>query len=181
LKSVLSVARSASSDFHNIVELLVLTGQRRGEIAALRVEWIDFKKRTITLPPSITKNKRQHTFPLGKTAETPLKRGAKESVLFPARGKATPFNGWSKAKPAFDRGCPIEPWTLHDLRRTFATNLAPLAVPVHITEKLLNHVSGTTGGIVAVYQRPAYLDEMRAAVAAWEKHLVARSKRKTSR
>jgi hypothetical protein len=35
----------------------------------------------------------------------------------------------------------------------------------------LNHVSGTTSGIVAVYQRHTYLDEMREAIEAWEKFL----------
>lgn len=65
----------------------------------------------------------------------------------------------------------MAPWTLHDLRRTFATNLAALGVAVHVTEKLLNHVSGTTGGIVTVYQRHSYMDEMRTAVDRWEKLL----------
>jgi integrase len=66
---------------------------------------------------------------------------------------------------------------LHDLRRTFAKNLAALGVPIHITEKLRNHVSDTTGGIVAVYHCHAYLDEMREAIEAWEKYLAALTKR----
>ena len=65
----------------------------------------------------------------------------------------------------------MDRWTLHDLRRTCATNLAALGIPVHVTEKLLNHVSGTTSGIVAVYQRHAYMDEMRDAIELWELHL----------
>jgi integrase len=71
------------------------------------------------------------------------------------------FSGWSKSKIALDKklGPNVKAWTLHDLRRTFATNLA-----IHITEKLLNHVSGTTGGLVAVYQRHAYFDEIRDAM-----------------
>lgn len=95
----------------------------------------------------------------------------KPLLLFPARGKDTPFAGWSKAKPDFNKGCLVPHWTLHDLRRTCATNLAALGVPVHVTEKLLNHVSGTTSGIVAVYQRHAYMDEMREAIEAWEKRV----------
>lgn len=185
LKFVMTRAREDNSTFNRIVLLLLLTGQRRNEIASLRAEWIDFKKRTITLPPSLTKNKRQHTVPFGKMAEVVLKAAVADmekrerdqeekcSLLFPARGKDTPFAGWSKAKPDFDEGCPVPHWTLHDLRRTCATNLAALGVPVHVTEKLLNHVSGTTSGIVAVYQRHTYLDEMRAAIEAWESHLRA--------
>ena len=171
LKKVLKQARSGGSNFNNLVQLLIYTGQRRSEIASIRAEWIDFDKRTITLPPAITKNKRQHTFPFGKMAEAVLRKGAEEGLLFPARGKDTPFNGWSKAKAALDKSCAIAPWTIHDLRRTCATNIAALGIPVQVTEKLLNHVSGTTGGIVAVYQRHTYLDEMREAVETWEAHL----------
>ena len=193
LKLILAWAQADNSTFNRIVLLLLFTGQRRGEIASLRAEWIDFKKRTITLPPYITKNKRQHTVPFGKMAETVLKTAVAETQkkngekegghgpLFPARGKETPFAGWSKAKPDFDSGCPIPHWTLHDLRRTCATNLAVLGVPVHVTEKLLNHASGTTSGIVAVYQRHTYLDEMRAAIEAWEKHLRSLKARKSGR
>jgi integrase len=173
VKCVLETVRSEHTAFHNIVELLILTGQRRNEIASLRAEWVDFEARTITLPPEITKNRRTHVFPFGPAAEAVLRRGQKEGLLFPARctDKATVVNGWSKLKPALDRLCPLAPWALHDLRRTCATNLAALGVPVHITEKLLNHISGTTGGIVAVYQRHAYLDEMREAIELWEDHL----------
>ena len=109
-----------------------------------------------------------------------LERIPRESeYLFPAsrakaRGKlTTSFNGWSKSKETFDKGCEISPWTLHDLRRTFATNLAALGTPIHVTEKLLNHVSGTTGGLVGIYQRHAYADEMRTAMLTWEKRLSA--------
>ena len=57
------------------------------------------------------------------------------------------------------------------LRRTFATNLAALGTPIHVTEKLLNHISGTVSGVAAIYNRHAYMDEMRAAIEAWEKRL----------
>src|SRR5207244_6596604 len=94
--------------------------------------------------------------------------------LFPARGnKGAPFSGWSKSKASLDEACSIAPWTLHDLRRTFATNLAALNVPPHIIEKLLNHASGTISGVAAIYNRFQYMDEMRAAVARWEERLTA--------
>lgn len=185
LKLILAHAYAEDSIFNSILLLLLLTGQRRNEIASLQSNWIDFKTKTITLPAQITKNKRPHTFPFEKMSETILKtalgkaekRASEDAeqrgpfLLFPAKGKKTPFAGWSKAKPDFDKGCPITHWTLHDLRRTCATNLASLGVPVHVTEKLLNHVSGTTGGIVAVYQRHAYMEEMREAMKKWERQL----------
>ena len=67
----------------------------------------------------------------------------------------------------------VEPYTLHDLRRTFASTMALLGVPIHVTEKLLNHVSGSHGGIVGVYQRYSYMDEMKEAVGVFEAWLRA--------
>lgn len=173
VKAVLRAARASDATYPTIVELLLLTGQRRGEIANLRAEWIDWEARTITLPGAVTKNKRVHVLPFGPRAEELLKRGKTKGYLFPGRGTDTPFDGWSKCKPKFDRDCPLPHWVLHDLRRTFATNMAMLGVPVHVTEKLLNHVSGTFGGIVAVYQRHSYRDEMRVAMDKWEAAVAA--------
>ena len=93
--------------------------------------------------------------------------------LFLARWKQTNFSGWSTSKAALDKLSGVSGWTLHDLRRTFATNLAALGTPIHVTERLLNHVSGTQSGIVAVYQRHSYMPEMRKAVEARERHLHA--------
>jgi integrase len=171
IKVVLAAARESTSTYAIIVEILVYTGQRRGEIAGLRHEWIDWQNHTITFPAAITKNKRPHTIPFGLRVAELLQKGKVKGVLFPGRGVDTPFDGWSKSKPKFDTRCPLPHWTLHDLRRTFATNLAALGVPVHVTEKALNHVSGTTGGIVAVYQRHTYEKEIREAMDAWEEYL----------
>lgn len=168
IKTVLTAARKHTGTLSTIIELLLLTGQRRGEIANLRAEWIDWNNRTITLPAKVTKNRREHTIPFGDRVEELLKRGKTKNYLFPGRGVETPFDGWSKCKPKFDKLSPLPAWTLHDLRRTFATNLAALGVSVPVTEKLLNHVSGSTGGIVAVYQRHTYAKEMREAMNLWE-------------
>jgi hypothetical protein len=56
---------------------------------------------------------------------------------------------------------------IHDLRRTVATGLQRLGVPMPVTEKVLNHVSGSHGGIAGVYQRHEYASEKRAALEAW--------------
>jgi integrase len=102
---------------------------------------------------------------------------ASETYVFPAsrdkvKGKpATIFNGWGKPKGAFDRESGVTDWQLHDIRRTFASNLAALGVPLPTIEKLLNHVSGSFGGIVSVYQRHNCLPEMRDAMRKWEARL----------
>ena len=151
--------------FSDIVKLCILTGQRRSEIAAIHTSWINDD--TITFPGSITKNKRTHTMPFGHlTAE--LLGG--DGALF-ATDKGTPFSAWSKAKERLDKAVDLPHWTLHDLRRTFSTMHAELGTPLHIVERLLNHSSGTISGVVAVYNRFSYLDEMRHAVKAHEGHI----------
>jgi integrase len=88
-----------------------------------------------------------------------------------AAGQTTAFNGWSKCKVAFDKVAGVNDYRIHDLRRTFATGLASLGTPVQVTERLLNHISGTHAGIVGIYQRHTYMQEMRATMARWENHL----------
>src|SRR5205085_805654 len=63
VESVWQAAATHGYPYGTIVQLLLLTGQRRGEIANLRWPWIDQKEQTITLPDWITKNKKEHTFP----------------------------------------------------------------------------------------------------------------------
>jgi len=155
-----------------IIKLLILTGQRRSEISNLRADYI--AGNSICLPNTMTKNKRAHAFPIGALSEGILTSNTTigATVLFPARGKPDqPFNGWSKAKKQLDQQAKIAAWTLHDLRRTFATGLQKLGVRIEVIEALLNHVSGTRAGIVGTYQRHRYEEEMRAAVELWENHL----------
>jgi integrase len=159
--------------FATIVKLLILTGARRGEIAQLQSSCVDLENKTIKIPATVTKNGRDHTTPLPSLAAsilTPL-LGSCGSFLFPARGKTVPFNGWSKSKAALDEASGVTDWTLHDIRRTVATIHQRLGTPVHVVEKLLNHVSGSFAGIVGVYQRHSYMDEMRDAVEKYERWL----------
>jgi integrase len=157
--------------FGAIVRLLILSGQRRGEAAALQFSWI--QNDTITFPKEITKNGREHRFPIGKTAISAFPTTATNSaLLFPAKGQPTkPFNGWSKSKSALDRRSGIKDWTLHDIRRTFATRLAEMGIQPHVIERLLNHASGQISGVSAIYNRASYLSEMREAVEKWEGRL----------
>jgi integrase len=185
LHTVWQAADELGSHFGTIVKLLILTGQRRSEIGGLRTDYIQYIQ--ICLPKEITKNSRTHTFPIGSTALaliSPRLHAAQNSkFLFSARGnEPAPFSGWSKSKKRLDariaiaRGSeqepsPLPPWTLHDLRRTYATGLQKLGVKLEVIEALLNHVSGTRAGIVGVYQRHQYQEEMREAVERWETHL----------
>jgi integrase len=173
LVAVWRAAETRNDDYGVIIRLLILAGQRRGEIASLHTAYIDGD--LVTLPEELAKNHEEHTYPLGKLAQSLLPR--REGLLFPARARGTPMNHWSECKEVLDEQCQIAPWQLRDLRRTFATKLASLRVPPHIIERLLNHKLGTiqTGGeisaVAAVYNRHMYLDEMREAIELWATHL----------
>ena len=171
---ILDKASTTPWPYGPIVELLALTGQRRGEIAGLRWAWINQAERLITLPGSFTKNRRTHAFPYGDMVHSILSSLPETGeYLFPGRtALATNFNGWGKCKENFDQTLDgVEPYVLHDLRRTFSSTMAQIGTPIHVTEKLLNHVSGTISGVAAIYNRHSYLGEMRAAIAAYDLHL----------
>ncbi len=193
LAAVFSTAVAGADTFSFIVALLILLGQRPGEIGALKLSYLDEQERTITLPGAVTKNGRTHTFPYGDLAARILESIPRigEEYLFPAsrehvRGKpTTSFAGWAKAKIAFDKRVQekaiVAPYQLRDLRRTAATNWARLGVAPHVVEKLLNHTFGSiinqTNGVVSavaeVYNRHAYMDEMRDAIRKWEARLTS--------
>jgi len=161
---------AGDDDYGRIVKLLILTGQRRGEITGLTGGMVGDD--TITLPAAHTKNSRQHVIPLGAIAKATLGLSRPTAALyFQARGKKTPFNSFSKGKHHLDKRCGFSDWTIHDLRRTFASGLASIGVQLPVIERLLNHVSGSFGGIVSVYQRYDFLPEMRVAIARWEQHV----------
>lgn len=168
------IASDQCGNFGVIVKLLILTGQRRGEVSALRSEY--FSNAQCTLPPNLTKNGREHTFPLGALTASIIKTSSADQTgfIFPARRRLnTPFNGWSKGKAELDKLSGVNDWVLHDLRRTFATGLAALGTAPHVIEKLINHITGTLSGVAGIYNRFKYEKECREAIDAWEAKLLA--------
>jgi integrase len=170
------------NDYGRIVKLLMITGQRREEIAARRWSEIDFDKGLITLPPARTKNKREHCIPLSDFAMEVLagcsRRDGRDFVFGGGKGG---FQGWRKSKKTLDatiiearvkrRGeklAPFSAWRLHDLRRTCATMMAQtLGVLPHVIEATLNHISGHKAGVAGIYNRANYEREVRAALLLW--------------
>jgi integrase len=94
-----------------------------------------------------------------------------EGLYFASRVNS-PFVGWSYHKARFDRECKVTDFRLHDLRRTLATRWQEVGIEIAATEKYLSH-SAVTGGLIGIYQRSAYLEQMRAAVLLWEAKLQA--------
>ncbi|AGI68613.1 DNA integration/recombination/inversion protein [Octadecabacter antarcticus 307] len=174
LIQVFKASQEQPYPFGPIVSLLVLTGMRRNEVASMKWDWIDRSEQTIIIPADVTKNKRVHSLPYADLVEAVLETIPEIGpYLFPSRSKTgTIFNGWGKSKERFDASLEdIMPYTLHDLRRTFATTHAKIGTPIHVTEKLLNHVSGTISGVAAVYNRHSYMDQMRTAVTGYDIYL----------
>jgi len=138
-----------SDRFGSLVRLMILTGQRKSEVSHLVLEQMQF-----TLPAEWAKNGRSHSFPIG---ELTLRNYV-----------ATSWNGWSKSKARLDKASGVTGWTFHDLRRTFASNHARLGTPIHVIEKMLNHVSGSISGVAAIYNRYNYMPEMVEATQRYE-------------
>jgi integrase len=74
-----------------------------------------------------------------------------DHLVFPARGKDNPVSGYSKWKRKLDQISGVRDWTLHDLRRSAATGMAQLKVPLHVIELVLNHRSKSLRGVAGVY------------------------------
>ena len=138
------------------------------------------------LPADRTKNKRPHMVPISgavRDALDAIERIDGPAGLYHTTNGRTPLSGFNKGRAyladrmveiASDEAeMPVEipHWTFHDLRRTAATTMARLGIPVRVTEAVLNHVSGTGGGIVGVYQRHDYADEKRRALESWAQFL----------
>ena len=80
-----------------------------------------------------------------------------------------PIKGWTKTAERLKAQCgPMEPWHLHDLRRTFATHLRSLGIDRLVVSKLLNHAEG---GITRIYDRYTADSEQAAAMERWANRL----------
>jgi integrase len=198
-------ATDTSDLYGGIVRLLLLTGQRRLEIAEMRWSEIveDYALETdrngqptetctaLVLPPERTKNKRKHAVPLPAPAREIIEaRRAEQTVMgiaspfvFATSGRpqnpdarehgGKPFAQWNRSKVALDARLQLAPWTIHDLRRAFVTHCADkLRIAPHVVEAIVNHISGTKGGVAGIYNRAEYLPERRRALDAWADYVL---------
>ena len=179
LSVVWHAAEALGTPFCQFVRLLILTGARRSEVAAMRRDEVD-ESGVWVLPPARAKNGEAHELPLPKFTRGLLAglSAAESGYVFSTTGHS-PISGFGKMKDHLDaailaaRGKPLEPWVLHDLRRSAATGWASLGIEPHIIEGLLNHKSGIIRGVAKVYNRFPYHEEKREALDRWEAHIVA--------
>jgi integrase len=169
--------------FGSLVQLLILTGQRRGEVAGMTWGEVDLETAVWSLPPARTKNNRAHTVPLPPAATKILRslpRVENNAGYVFGNGRAAPISALNYAKTRLDQivadalGTLGSGWCLHDIRRTAATGMAErLGVTPHVVEAVLNHVSGHKRGVAGIYNHATYEMEKRQALARWADYVLA--------
>lgn len=159
------------------VRALMLTGQRRTEVASMRWSDVDLDAGTWLLRAADTKGERAHLVPLSppmKELLEGLPRLDKAEFVFTTDGE-THISGYAKGKARLDafiagRGDQIQPWTLHDLRRTVSSHMARLGISKDIRGRVLNHaVQGVTERHYTPYDFAA---EKRSALDRWAGELM---------
>ena len=175
--------------FGPFFRLLMLTGQRRTEVAAMKWSHVDLDKAIWTIPKEETKAKRKHEVPLSQTALDTLKSLSKSGdFVFSTTGR-TPISGFGRAKERCDAHiCALSAkkmgetvnddhslpqWRIHDIRRSVASGMAEIGIAPHVIEKVLNHSTGQISGVAAVYNRHTYLRKKTDALNAWARALDA--------
>ena len=145
------------------------SGARRSELDALR--WDEIHDGAIHLSAARTKTGARtgaRVIPLSPQAAAIIAGVTRNGPYVFGKKRA-----WSAAKARIDAATGInESWTVHDLRRTCATGMQRLKVPLQVVEAVLGH-TGTRGGIVGVYQTYDFLEERRAALEAWAVHVAS--------
>ena len=159
--------------FGTLVQLLILTGQRREEVVGMSWREIDLEHALWSIGAERTKAARAHEVPLPPLAIKILRTlpHLGTDLVVPGRFNTSPVSGFSKWKADLDKLSGVNAWRLHDLRRTVATGMARFGTAPHVVERILNHTSGTFGGVAGVYNRFGYLPEMRAALDRWAEHV----------
>jgi integrase len=181
IRQVWIASESVNATFRGIVRLLLLTGQRRDEIARMKLAWVNVD--TLEIPADQYKTKRPHVVPLTRAALEIINSQTSFNgceYVFSTNGE-TPYSGFSKSKTLLDvavnaarakvaidnpAGKDSKPdvmpeWRLHDLRRTARSLMSGASVPSDVAELVLGHV---VKGIKRVYDRHDYLAEKRDAL-----------------
>jgi integrase len=178
LQAVWRAAGKLGYQYGPLFKMLLLTGQRKSEVAEARWREIDLAKKLWTIPAERMKAAAAHIVPLSDDAIAVLQslpRFNGGDYLFSAHAGARPVAAFSAAKHRLDAaivdelGEEIPPFVIHDLRRTVRTGLS--AIP-NISDLVRELVIGhTKPGLHKVYDQYAYLDEKRFALDAWAARL----------
>lgn len=182
IKALWQVASDEAPPWGPGLKLLMLTAARKSEVFEADHAEFDPKAKIWTIPADRAKSGMPHIIPLSPAALEVVKSidvSADSEKLFPALGNSERGpGGFSKVQKRFRAGIDKllgrddgDYWTLHDIRRTVATGLQRLGIRFEVTEAILNHVSGSKGGVAGIYQRYDWQAEKRTALEAWATEL----------
>jgi integrase len=159
-----AVWAAADGQFGAFVKLALLTAQRKEKVASMK--WDDLDGNVWTI---VTETREK-----GNAGELVLPDMALDIINAQPRYESNPYvfagrtgghvNGWSKSKREFDAKLEdVEPWTIHDLRRTARTLMERAGVRPDIAERVLGHV---IPGVHGIYNRHEYREEKAHALRA---------------
>jgi integrase len=174
-----------SVDCQRIIKILLLTGQRAGEVSGMEVRELDLSERVWTIPGSRTKNSQRHIVPLSDQAVQIIREAVSDArdgarYIFPSNGAGLPSAAISRTigrALAPTKELPLgrlgmTHWTAHDLRRTALTGMGRLGTAPIVLGHIANHLSTTKAGVtLSVYARHSYEVEKRQAMEAWAEWL----------
>jgi integrase len=170
VKRVWEAADLLGYPFGGYVRMLLLTAQRRTEVAEMRWTDVDLDNKTWIIPPEATKSDRGQLVPLSPAAISILEAVPNlGDYVFTTDGES-PISGFAKAKSRLDsfleaKGGTMASWRFHDLRRTAATHMVRLGVTETIVGRVLNHAA--QGVTAKVYALHSYAPEKRSALDRW--------------
>ena len=177
LQAFWHVTESLGYPYGPLFRMLAFTGQRKSEVAEARWSEIDLARKLWAIPAERMKADAAHLVPLSDDVVRLLKslpRFTNGECLFSTNFGKTPVNGFSKGKARLDNamgaalGRALEPFVIHDIRRTMRTGLSALPVPELVRELVIAHAKP---GLHKVYDQFAYLDEKRHALELWTDRL----------
>jgi integrase len=167
-----SATEDQTSPYNRVARLLLLTGQRRGEIASLQASWINADRTQAVIPK--TKNGLPQLIPLAPMARSIMDASPViGGLLFTING-STPLLNFNVLVRTLDRamaaaGLGDKFAELHAIRRTVISRLHALRVPAEVVEAVGNHAR--RGVHDRHYNMHRYADEKREALEEWEHEL----------
>jgi|CXWL01.1.fsa_nt_gi integrase len=172
--AVYKVADLLGYPFTGFIKMMILTAQRRTEVASMKWADINLDAGTWVLSSEDNKSARAHLVPLSLQAVELLKTTPQFGPYVWSSDGESHVQGYSKAKQRIDGfllagGLELKPWRLHDLRRTVATHMVRLGISELVVGRVLNHApQGVTARTYALH---SYEAEKRDSLSAWADEL----------
>ncbi len=174
IKPVWDAAGAVGGSFGAVIRMLMLTGQRLGEMAKARWSAVDFDEATMMFPGGTTKPGRDHLIPLSRPAIDvllSLPRGGDNDLIF---GPTLITDNWKRLMPKLYKATrgEVRHWTAHDLRRTVAEGLSKLDYHDMIVALILNHAPGKGMQTTRDYVRKDPVNLKEKPLKDWAKHVM---------